>query len=211
MAPSRRTARNRARLPRGSSVKRTAWHEAGHAVLSAAINELPKRVSILANGETLGRSIQRGYARPSSLTQVYLAGFAAEQLLAGRPPRRFRQEVGFALLSLSHPELREAIPGSEHRDVYRAVRQLLKMGVRADDEALKREVERFYGIALESLTAVLPAVKAVAAALLKHEELSRRQLEETLAPLDVVEPVLRIQRAHGLLLSGATARRLMSQ
>jgi hypothetical protein len=43
---------------------RTAHHEAGHAVLSAALNDMPHLVSIRAARWTAGRSIQRVVASP---------------------------------------------------------------------------------------------------------------------------------------------------
>lgn len=66
--------------PSVSSRTRTAHHEAGHAVLSAAINDMPLHASIRAAHRTLGRTAQRMFARPTSLAQLYLAGFAAEHL-----------------------------------------------------------------------------------------------------------------------------------
>jgi hypothetical protein len=41
----------------------TAYHEAGHAVLSAAINDGPERVSIRGREGTLGRSAQKMLVR----------------------------------------------------------------------------------------------------------------------------------------------------
>ena len=84
---------------------RTAHHEAGHAVLSAAINDRPERVSVRGEGGTLGRSAQKMLGRPTSLVQVYLAGFAAEHLLTGRRPRGFDVEVGLGVLAHLDPNL----------------------------------------------------------------------------------------------------------
>ena len=179
---------------------RTAYHEAGHAVLSAAINDTPRHVSIRADGSTLGRSGARMSARPTSLAQVHLGGFAAEHLLTGRRPRQLDQEVGFAILSAADRQLREAFAGSEHHDGYRAVREVLRMGVPAEDDEIKRDVERLYEIARESLSAVWPAVKALAEALLSHEELDRVGVEGVLEPFALFTTVLAVQQAHGLLL-----------
>lgn len=147
-----------------------AYHEAGHAVLSAAINDAPRHVSILVRGETLGRSSQKMMARPSVLVQVYVAGFAAEHLLTGRRPRQLVQEVGFAILSRDDPELRNAFAGSDERDGYLAVEGVLRIAVLSTDEDITREVDRFYDATRRSLATVWPAVQAVARALLKHEE-----------------------------------------
>ena len=78
---------------------RTAYHEAGHAVLSAAINDTPELVSIREEHATLGRTRQRMFARPTLLVQVHLAGFAAEHLHTGRRSRQLDQEVGFAIVA----------------------------------------------------------------------------------------------------------------
>jgi hypothetical protein len=55
-------------------------------VLNAAINDKPHHVSIRAAHGTLGRTGQKRFAPPTSLTQVYLAGFAA---YAPSPPPFF--------------------------------------------------------------------------------------------------------------------------
>src|ERR1700677_271282 len=81
--------------------RRTAYHEAGHAVLSAAINDRPEHVSIRGHDGTLGRTTQKMLVRPTSLAQVYLAGFAAEHLLTGRRPRGFDIEVDSVFLPTS--------------------------------------------------------------------------------------------------------------
>ena len=169
-------------------------------MLSAAINDTPRHVSIKPNSDTLGRSGARMSARASSLVQVHLAGFAAEHVLTSRRPRQLDQEVGVALISRSDEELQKAFVGSEHRDGYRAVQEVLRMGVYQDDEAIKREVDRFYAVARESLSAVWPAVRAMAIALLEHEELDRDDVEKVLEPFALFPSVLGVQQAHGLLL-----------
>lgn len=179
---------------------RTAYHEGGHAVLSAAINDTPRHVSIKPNGDTLGRSGARMSARSTTLVQVHLAGFGAEHVLTSRRPRQLDQEIAFALVARSDVGLRKAFAGSEHHDGYRAVQEVLRMGVYEDDEAIKSEVNRFYEIARESLSAVWPAVEAMANALLEHEELDREDVEKVLEPFELFPSVLRVQQAHGLLL-----------
>src|SRR5580698_6858563 len=124
---------------------RTAHHEAGHAVLSAAINDRPERVSVRDEGGTLGRCAQKMLVRPTSLAQVYLAGFAAEHLLTGRRPRSFDVEVGLGLLAHLDPHLVETIEGVEATDGYGAVHQVLRSGVREVEGEIRAEVERLYG------------------------------------------------------------------
>ena len=179
---------------------RTAYHEAGHAVLSAAINDTPSHVSIRPNGGTLGRSTQWMAVRPTTLAQVFLAGFAAEHLLTGRRPRQYDLELGMAILAHSDPKLVDVFEGVESCDGYGVVEQVLRTGVREVDEDIRREADRFYEIARESVSTVWPAVHALARALLKQEELDRDGVQAVLADFDLFMRVLVVQRKHGFLL-----------
>ena len=183
----------------GSALTRTAYHEAGHAVLSAAINDKPDHVSIRAAHGTLGRSGLKMFARPTSLTQVYLAGFAAEHLLTGRRPRQYNIETGLAILAHTDPALISTFEGIEASDGYGAVQHLLRTGVRPVVEELRQEVDRFYQIARASVSTVWPSVKALAKALLAHEELDREGIDEAIGEADIYLPVLAVQREHGFL------------
>lgn len=178
---------------------RTAHHEAGHAVLSAALNDRPERVSIRGREGTLGRSTQRMFARPTSLAQVYLAGFAAEHLLTGRRPRGFDIEVGLGILAHLDRDLVEKIEGVYGTDGYGAVHQVLRTGVREVEDEIRGEVGRLYDVACQSLRAVWPSVRAVARALLVHEELDRGRLDAAIGDVDLFAPAFAVQRAHGLV------------
>ena len=206
-----RTFRSVSRRSRDAVDARTrlAFHEAGHAVLSAAINDAPRVVSIRPLGNTLGRSGQRMLARPSVLVQLHVAGFAAEHLLTRRRPRQFDQELGFAILSRDDPELRLAFEGSHERDGYRAVREVLRMAALHTDDEIRREVEWFYDVARASLAAVWSAVRGVANALLEHEELDRDGVFDAIGGSDVYGAVLRVQESHGLR-ERSPSRRLTS-
>ncbi len=182
-----------------SARTRTAFHEAGHAVLSAAIANPPEHVTIQANGHTLGRSGARMSARPTARVQVHLAGFAAEHLLTGRRPRQLDQEIGFSLLARLDPALGDAYAGSEVRDGHRAVEEVFRLGTYEDDDAVRREVDRFYEVARKSLSVVWPSVKAVAKALLRDDDMDRRGFDEALGEADLYAPVLAVQLEHGLL------------
>lgn len=58
---------------------RTAYHEAGHAVLASAIGDRPHVVSIRADGARLGvTKYKHDAARPTSAVQVHLGGYAME-------------------------------------------------------------------------------------------------------------------------------------
>lgn len=180
---------------------RTAYHEAGHAVLSAAINDTPSHLSIRPDGGTLGRNMMKMFVRPSSLAQVFLAGFAAEHLLTGRRPRQLDMEIGMALLAHFDAGLVDTFEGIEATDGYGAIRQVLRMGVREVEAELRREVERLYDVARESLVTVWTAVDVLAQDVLKHEELDRQAIDDVLEGFSVFVPVLAVQRAHGLITS----------
>jgi hypothetical protein len=203
MPRAKATSLTRTRVPLRTLV---AYHEAGHAILSSAINDAPRYVSIREDDESLGRSAQKMLSRPTVLAQVYLAGFAAEHLLTGRRPRQLDKEVGFALLTLDAPDLAAAFAGSAGRDGYRAVQAVLRTGL-LDDGEICFEIERLYAAARESLAAVWHAVRAVAEALLKHDELDQDGVFEAIRGIDVFRPVLAVQEAHGLRLNMASALR----
>jgi ATP-dependent Zn protease len=179
---------------------RTAYHEAGHAVLSAAINDKPHHVSIRGKDGTLGRSGQMMTARPTSLAQVYLAGFAAEHLLTKRRPGQYAVELGLAILAHTDPALVSTFEGIEVSDGYGAVKHVLRTGVRPVDEKLREELERLYEAARLSLSAVWRAVDGVASVLLAKEVLDRDDIDEAIGDVDIYSPVVAVQRAHGLLL-----------
>jgi hypothetical protein len=137
-------------------------------------------------------------ARPSVLVQIHVAGFAAEHLLTRRRPRQFDQELGFAILSRDDTEMRLAFEGSDERDGYRAVREVLRMAALRTDDEIRREVDRFYDAARESLAAVWTSVRGVANGLLEREELHRDGVFEAIGCHDIYGAVLRVQEAHGL-------------
>jgi hypothetical protein len=187
---------------RGSAIDvrtRTAYHEAGHALLSAAINDKPHHVSIRGEHGTLGRSGQKMFARPTSLAQVYLAGFAAEHIATGRRPRQYNDETGLGILAHTDPALVETFKGVETCDGFGAVQEVLRTGVRPVEDELRREVDRLYEVARESLTAVWPSVKALVEALLAREEVDRDGIDEAIGDADIYAPVFAVQQAHGLL------------
>jgi ATP-dependent Zn protease len=159
---------------------RTAYHEAGHAVLGAALDGLPHHVSIREDRRTAGRTEQRLAVGPASRAQIYLAGFAAEHLLTGRRPRQLDAELGLGVLAWLDPELASAFEGIEASDGYRAVREVLRTGVRENEGEIRREVERLYEVARGSLSAVWSATSGMASALLEMGELDRSQVERIL-------------------------------
>ncbi len=76
---------------------------------------------------------------------------------------------------------------------------MLRLGTYDDDDAVRREVDRFYEVARKSLSVVWPSVKAVAKALLQDEEIDRTGFDEALGDADLYAPVFAVQLEHGLL------------
>jgi hypothetical protein len=89
--------------------------------------------------------------------------------------------------------------GKSHTMAHRARQAVLTLGAGWTDDEIKLEVERLYEIARESLGGRVAAVKAIAKALLEHEELDRDGFDEAVGGLDLFTPVVRIQQAHGLI------------
>lgn len=183
-----------------SAQVRLAHHEAGHAVLSAAINDSPRLVSIKRHGESLGRTQRGSFARPEVLVQVHLAGYAAEHQLTGRRPPQLKADLGFAILALIKPAHGSLATELDlvGRDEYLAVQEVLSMGCALEPDAIRSEIDRFYEAARTSLVAVWPVVCSVAAALLKHEELNRDRFFEAMSGFDIYAPVFAVQEARGL-------------
>lgn len=203
MADPAATTRKRRSFPK---LTRIAHHEAGHAVLSAAINDTPDLVSIRAKGVSLGRSRYRMEGRPETRVQVHLAGFAAEELLKGRRSSQLTgKELGYAVLVAMEHRLASHAGTMDGRDEYLAVQEVLAMGCARTSDAIRAEIERFYIAARDSLAAIWPTVQGVAKALLKHEELDRRRMFEAIGGSDIYGPVFAVQDAHGLRARPASA------
>jgi hypothetical protein len=160
---------------------------------------MPHHVSIRAGRQTLGRTRQKMLAYPTSLAEVYLAGFAAEHVLTGRRPDQYKAETGLGILAHTDPFLISTLSGVRESDGYGAVHCLVASGVRPAEDELRQEVDQLYEIAQASVGAVWLAIKAVACALLLHEELDRDGIGEVLSGFDIYSPVLAVQEAHGLL------------
>ena len=171
-----------------------AYHEAGHAVLSIALNEAPRLISIRPRGDTFGRSHIRYVAGPAELVHVHLAGFAAEHLATGHRARELDRQIGLAISARTTPGDWRAITDPERSfDGALAVNALLGIDARYTDDELWREVARFYLSAHAALGAVWGAVQRVVQALLARGELSDEDLGEALAGQDVRSTVLRVR------------------
>jgi hypothetical protein len=136
--------------------------------------------------------------RGEVLTQVHLAGVAAEHLVGERRSRDFDVRIGLAILAAIEPEGAEIAIGLEGTDEHKAIQGILAMGCPLNEHAIREEVERFYEISRASLNAVWTSVEAVARALLKHRELDRDGLFKAISVRDIYAPVFAVQRAHGV-------------
>jgi ATP-dependent Zn protease len=73
------------------------------------------------------------------------------------------------------------------------------------DDEIRTEVDRYYNVARECLSAVWPAVVALAEALMKHEELEHAAIEQVLEEFDLLGAGMAIQVAHGFLVAAPLA------
>jgi ATP-dependent Zn protease len=181
---------------------RLAYHEAGQAVLTEAIATEARYVSIKADGARLGHVTSRQSSRPSSRIQIHLAGYAAEHVLTGRRSRALDREIGVALIRMDE-KLHAAFGAVSENDGYRAVQEVINISGSLTDDEVRGVVDDFSEVARECLTALWPAVVALAKALLKHEELQRDAIEEVLGDFDLLGIGMAVQVAHGCLVPPA--------
>jgi ATP-dependent Zn protease len=184
---------------RVTALERTAYHEAGHTLLAAAIGDRPHLVSIRRDGECRGFTMYKyAAARMVSAVQIHLAGPAAEEVLTGRRPKNLDGNVIRALLVRRAPGLAEIFAHEVGTDGCLAVRELLSEDPSKSDEEVAREVNRLYEVARRSLVAVWPFVTAVAKALLRHEVLDEKGIDDVIRG-DIYTPVFQVQEVHGLM------------
>src|SRR5262245_59879633 len=121
---------------------RIAHHEAGHAVLSAAIGDAPDLVSIRQEDKSLGRARYRFDRSLESRVQIHLAGFAAEELLKGCRSKQFiGSELSLSIAALTNPKFALLGKGLETCDQFRAVQDVIDLGTAATEHAIRAEVE----------------------------------------------------------------------
>jgi hypothetical protein len=186
----------RTRIPKR---ERIAYHEAGHAVLSAAINDAPHLVSIRGSANSLGRSRYGRDASPERLVQVHLAGFAAEEILKGcRSRQLLGPELALSVSAVLEPHFASVAALVEGSDQHLAVQELLKMGCTESRDGIYAAFERYYAVARASLLTVWPAVVTVARTLLKNSELDRHGFRTAIRGHDIHTPVSGVQAAHGI-------------
>jgi len=177
--------------PRIRSIVRTAYHEAGHAVLSSAICDTPREVTIARRrSEYSGRTMIMGqFAQPNVLVQVYLAGLAADHLLV----KRIADPLKFAVRGTSF--LRSAC--LMNCDIRCAVKCVQQLSSSKRHKNTLKNLMRFYAITRDSLRATWPAVVSVADALLIQRTLDRDALFEALDAHDIYHAVIGVQKAYG--------------
>lgn len=136
--------------------------------------------------------------RTEWLVQVYLAGFAAEEILTGRRAK-LDFELGCVAAAATEPSLASLADDLEGCDQDYAVKAVLSMGCEKTVAAIRLEVDRFLGVAKDSLIAVWPAVESVAKALLRHTDLDNEGFRQAVGGHDIYSPVFAVQEANGLL------------
>lgn len=166
-------------------------------MLSCAIHETPRLVSIRQGDRVLGRTMVTRSGRPNALGQVYLAGFAGEHLLTGRRPPQLRAQVNVTFLHLVDPELVAAQRPWE-TDGFLAVMEVLRMGLCRHPDEVRSGIERLYQAALASLYELHPAVHLVAGTLLAKDELRPRAFRALVRGYRPVQAVRTVQWLHGV-------------
>jgi hypothetical protein len=160
---------------------RYAHHEAGHAVISAALVDTPRLISIRRNRESAGRTVFMLSGSLTPLILTALGGYAAEHVLYGKPRSDLVGTIA-AMTILTKPGS-QPIPGMEGHDAY-LVAKLLRV-VLDHELAIEAEAQRLYELAVQAVTATWPAVQAVARTLLHDTEISRAEFEKVIAGRDI--------------------------
>ncbi|HET6793117.1 MAG TPA: ATP-dependent zinc metalloprotease FtsH [Acidimicrobiales bacterium] len=191
----------RARLLDEDERRRLAWHEAGHAVVAAALGmgAQVRRLSIVARGRNAGHAdMVRSdrtvltYDELRAQLRVIMAGTAAEEIAAGQPSTAGEGDLERATTLARHmagrfgmsPEVglvRVLAPEGEvflGRD-YLSAQHASPTTLTEVDRAVRSLVEQARADAVRLLAARRRQTDSVAAALLQHETLD----EERLAPL----------------------------
>jgi Peptidase family M41 len=145
----------------------TAYHEAGHAVLAYSLGRAFTRVSIAADGHTLGRC---SFRRPGDW-------FRPDLRIDGATRRRLEERI---MISLGGPESEARYTGrydeeGAQEDLERAIDHACFM---TDDEAEASAYVvwlRLRTLNLMRRSEFWPGVTALAHALLSHEEIGYRR------------------------------------
>ena len=189
----------------------TAYHEAGHALVAAALpgNDPVHKITILPRGRALGYTMvlpdQERYSMPRSqmLNQLayMLGGRAAEELIFHDPTTGASNDIEKAtalaramVMQYGMTERLGAIRyGKEQGEVFLGrdmghVRDYSEEVAGAIDEEVRAFIEAAHQEAYEILVANRDVLDALVLALLEKETLDKAQIEEVFAALQLREP-----------------------
>ena len=189
----------------------TAYHEAGHALVAAALpgNDPVHKITILPRGRALGYTMvlpdQERYSMPRSqmLNQLayMLGGRAAEELIFHDPTTGASNDIEKAtalaramVMQYGMTERLGAIRyGKEQGEVFLGrdmghVRDYSEEVAGAIDEEVRAFIEAAHQEAYEILVANRDVLDALVLALLEKETLDKAQIEEVFASLQLREP-----------------------
>ena len=189
----------------------TAYHEAGHALVAAALpgNDPVHKITILPRGRALGYTMvlpdQERYSMPRSqmLNQLayMLGGRAAEELIFHDPTTGASNDIEKAtalaramVMQYGMTERLGAIRyGKEQGEVFLGrdmghVRDYSEEVAGAIDEEVRAFIEAAHQEAYEILVANRDVLDALVLALLEKETLDKGQIEEVFAALQLREP-----------------------
>ena len=186
--------------------RRIAYHEAGHALVAAAMGKADAldKVSVVARGGGIGHSAvltenKAVLTRPDMEARiaVTMAGIAAEELVFGHPSTGSEQDLGRATdvardmagrygmsarlgrMRVLH-EQREVFLGRD----YLSTRDVSQPTMEHLDAEIRRILDEQEAAAASILSANRAALDAIAAALVDHETLQRPELSRLLADVE---------------------------
>ncbi|MGH9179265.1 MAG: ATP-dependent zinc metalloprotease FtsH [Acidimicrobiales bacterium] len=178
--------------------RRISYHEAGHAVVAAAVGQADalEKVSVVARGSGVGHLAVLGeekavLTRPEmeSRIAVTMAGIAAEELVFGHPSTGSEQDLGRATDIARDMAGRYGMSARlgrmrvlhEHREVflgrdYLSTRDVSQPTMEHLDAEIRRILDEQEAAAAAILVANRAVLDATAAALVDHETLQRPEL-----------------------------------
>jgi cell division protease FtsH len=201
----------RTRMMDETEKKITAYHEAGHALVAAALpgNDPVHKITILPRGRALGYTMvlpdQDKYSTTRSQMQNQLAymlgGRAAEELIFHDPTTGASNDIEKAtalaramVMQFGMTERLGAIRyGQEQNEVFLGrdmghVRDYSEEVAAAIDEEVRTFIENAHQEAYDVLVANRDVLDAMVIALLEKETLDKQEIEEVFAALQLREP-----------------------
>jgi len=187
-----RRLREKGLLPTGrfNQRVRTAYHEAGHIIVGAALVDTPHLATIVAAGQVRGYVCARRSAPSLRTIQVDLAGYAAANVVEGTYRDNELSTVA-RCAALGRLHLLEQWRGHDH---YMAAENAMQL---VAPESIETLIGDCYRAARDSLRAAWPNVEKTAEALLRKGTIERGEIFELVG--DSFELVHKVQLAHGLI------------